>query len=368
MPAPAGTGLDRRTFLSRTLGAALTVYGAAALGPSHARRGRSRAPRRRRRRATACSSRSSPPAAGMRSRSSTRPATRATAGCARARAEARRRARVPLRLAPALAPVAQPLAKLHAHGQLTVFPAIGYSHPDQSHFTSRHFWEVGALDPQHEHRLARPPARRDRRPRRTRCRACRSTARCCRRSRPRSMPVATLASPTDYGFDSHNVWDVAGELLDRRVRVARRRLGQGPDPALAQASRTVDAVGRAAPPARTLRRKGRPGAHQPEGQVPGRRLRRAGSRASPRCSTPASRSAPPRCRRPGATTPTPTGGAARRMACKQTVGGPRSVPGRPRAARHRGPGADARLERVRPPRRSRTTRTAPTTAPPAPRS
>ena len=33
MPVPAGTGLDRRTFLSRTLGAALTVYGASALGP-----------------------------------------------------------------------------------------------------------------------------------------------------------------------------------------------------------------------------------------------------------------------------------------------------------------------------------------------
>jgi hypothetical protein len=33
MPVPAGTGLDRRTFLSRTLGAALTVYGATALGP-----------------------------------------------------------------------------------------------------------------------------------------------------------------------------------------------------------------------------------------------------------------------------------------------------------------------------------------------
>ena len=33
MPLPAGTGLDRRSFISRTLGAALTVYGASALGP-----------------------------------------------------------------------------------------------------------------------------------------------------------------------------------------------------------------------------------------------------------------------------------------------------------------------------------------------
>ena len=30
---------------------------------------------------------------------------------------------------------------------MTVLPAVGYDHPDQSHFTSRHFWEVGATDP-----------------------------------------------------------------------------------------------------------------------------------------------------------------------------------------------------------------------------
>src|SRR6185437_11361411 len=43
---------------------------------------------------------------------------------------------------PALAPVAQ----LHAEGKVSVLPAVGYDHPDQSHFTSRHFWEVGATD------------------------------------------------------------------------------------------------------------------------------------------------------------------------------------------------------------------------------
>src|SRR3954454_2467044 len=32
MPAPAGTGLSRRTFLSRSLGAALAVYGGSRLG------------------------------------------------------------------------------------------------------------------------------------------------------------------------------------------------------------------------------------------------------------------------------------------------------------------------------------------------
>src|SRR3954454_18064029 len=33
MPAPAGTGLDRRTFLARTVGLALAVYGGTALRP-----------------------------------------------------------------------------------------------------------------------------------------------------------------------------------------------------------------------------------------------------------------------------------------------------------------------------------------------
>jgi uncharacterized protein (DUF1501 family) len=41
-------------------------------------------------------------------------------------------------------PRAAPLAELHGEGKLSVLPAVGYSHPDQSHFTSRHFWEVGA--------------------------------------------------------------------------------------------------------------------------------------------------------------------------------------------------------------------------------
>jgi uncharacterized protein (DUF1501 family) len=41
-------------------------------------------------------------------------------------------------------PSAAGLADLHAEGKVTAVPAIGYSDPNQSHFTSRHFWEVGA--------------------------------------------------------------------------------------------------------------------------------------------------------------------------------------------------------------------------------
>ena len=43
-------------------------------------------------------------------------------------------------------PALAPLAQLHTEGKVTALPAIGYDHPDQSHFTSRHYWEVGATD------------------------------------------------------------------------------------------------------------------------------------------------------------------------------------------------------------------------------
>ena len=43
-------------------------------------------------------------------------------------------------------PSADGFSTLHGEGKVTVMPAIGYEHPDQSHFNSRHFWEVGALD------------------------------------------------------------------------------------------------------------------------------------------------------------------------------------------------------------------------------
>jgi len=41
------------------------------------------------------------------------------------------------------APAASGLRTLHGEGKVTVLPAIGYTGADQSHFTSRHFWEVG---------------------------------------------------------------------------------------------------------------------------------------------------------------------------------------------------------------------------------
>ncbi len=45
-----------------------------------------------------------------------------------------------LRWHPALAGI----SSLHGEGKVNVLPGVGYASPNQSHFTSRHFWEVGA--------------------------------------------------------------------------------------------------------------------------------------------------------------------------------------------------------------------------------
>jgi uncharacterized protein (DUF1501 family) len=143
MPMPAGTGLDRRSFLARSLGLALSVYGAGALGPRALEEA-----------LAAAAAPSSRPvlvsvflSGGLDSLS-----TLAPVGDPEYR-----------RLRPRLAlpdsglgfsederlrwhPAAASLRQLHLEGKLAVLPAIGYANADQSHFTSRHFWEVGATD------------------------------------------------------------------------------------------------------------------------------------------------------------------------------------------------------------------------------
>jgi uncharacterized protein (DUF1501 family) len=147
MPAPAGTGLDRRSFLLRSVGLAVAVYGGGALLPRAFEEGITAA------RASGTKDRVLvsvfldggadalsmlfPAEDPLYRKLRPRLALPATAGVQFA--EDTR-----LHWHPALAP----LATLHAEGKVTVFPGIGYDHPNQSHFTSRHFWEVGALDEQ----------------------------------------------------------------------------------------------------------------------------------------------------------------------------------------------------------------------------
>jgi uncharacterized protein (DUF1501 family) len=145
MPLPAGTGLSRRSFLARSSGLALAVFGGAALSPRAFDAGIAAAQAAGEDRVLVsifCSG-------GLDSLSLLAPV-----GDAR---YATLRGALALPPDPSYAfaedarlrwhPNAAPLRDLHAAGKLSVIPAIGYGDPNQSHFTSRHYWEVGAIDP-----------------------------------------------------------------------------------------------------------------------------------------------------------------------------------------------------------------------------
>jgi uncharacterized protein (DUF1501 family) len=147
MPVPAGTGLSRRSFLARGSGLALSVFGGSMLSRLAFEEGI----------AAAQSAGGSPVlvsiflSGGLDSMSLLAPI-----GDARYA-----QLRPNLALAPSgdsadvftedtrlhWHPSAAPLRDLHRAGKVSVMPAIGYGDPNQSHFTSRHYWEVGEVNP-----------------------------------------------------------------------------------------------------------------------------------------------------------------------------------------------------------------------------
>jgi uncharacterized protein (DUF1501 family) len=145
MPLPAGTGLDRRTFLLRSAGAALSVYGASMLSPRHFEEGIARA---------AAATPNQPVLVSIFMEGGW-DALSVLAPVGEARYH---ELRPQLGLAEGVGkvfsedeqlmwhPAAGGLAELHEEGKVTTFPAVGYDPPDESHFTSRHYWEVGQLD------------------------------------------------------------------------------------------------------------------------------------------------------------------------------------------------------------------------------
>jgi uncharacterized protein (DUF1501 family) len=147
MPVPAGTGLTRRSFVARTSGLALAVFGGAALAPRAFEAGI----------AEAAAAAPEAPVLVSVFLSGGLDALTALAPVNDPKYQAWRpelrvtEADGALPLAgdgrlfwhPSLAP----LRALHESGKLTVIPSVGYDDPNQSHFTSRHYWEIGRLDP-----------------------------------------------------------------------------------------------------------------------------------------------------------------------------------------------------------------------------
>jgi uncharacterized protein (DUF1501 family) len=148
MPVPAGTGLDRRRFLLGAAGGFMSVYGAGRLGLGGPALADGIA------QAATLQGPQSPVlvsvflAGGIDSLSLLAPTEDPLY----------RKLRPTLALAPTAGvpftedarlrwhPSAAPIATLHDAGKVTVFPGIGYADPDMSHFTSRHYWEVGAME------------------------------------------------------------------------------------------------------------------------------------------------------------------------------------------------------------------------------
>jgi uncharacterized protein (DUF1501 family) len=148
MPLPAGTGLDRRSFLLRSAGAMLSVYGASMLGPRHLEMGIAQA--------IAATPPNQPVLVsifmegGWDALSVLAPVGEAKYHEIRSQLALKAGEGATFKEDPNLMwhPKAAGLATLHEEGKVTVFPGVGYSPPDESHFTSRHYWEVGELNAQ----------------------------------------------------------------------------------------------------------------------------------------------------------------------------------------------------------------------------
>jgi uncharacterized protein (DUF1501 family) len=141
MPEPAGTGLSRRRFLSQSAGLALAVYGASKIPLSAFETGIAQAAQGDKILVSVffdggIDALSVLAPVGDPRYQQLRPNLALPAGAGSGFSED-----------PNLQwhPAAAALATLHGEGKVSAFPAIGYDHPDQSHFTSRHYYEIGEL-------------------------------------------------------------------------------------------------------------------------------------------------------------------------------------------------------------------------------
>jgi uncharacterized protein (DUF1501 family) len=232
MPMPAGTGLDRRSFLARTAGLALAVYGGSSLLPRALEEGIAAAAAAGPQRVLVsvfldggADSLSMLFPSGDPLYRRLRPRLALPASAGRPFAEDER-----LRWHPSLGS----LATLHGEGKVTVLPGVGYAGPDQSHFTSRHFWEVGATSEQlrtgwlgrYLDRAGSADNPLQGLSLESRLQPALATAK---------MPGASIDGPDRYDFWTRNVWgEVETRMLDAIGSLGA--IPAGGDPALAQAT------------------------------------------------------------------------------------------------------------------------------------
>jgi uncharacterized protein (DUF1501 family) len=143
MPIPAGTGLSRRSFLSRSAGLALAVYGGSKLPFAAFEEGIAHAATNGKILVSVFFD------GGIDSMSVLAPTGESRYAQLRPSLALGPTEGIPFGEANGSGlrwhPAAAPLANLHQQGKVSTFPAIGYTSPNQSHFTSRHFYEIGEL-------------------------------------------------------------------------------------------------------------------------------------------------------------------------------------------------------------------------------
>jgi uncharacterized protein (DUF1501 family) len=233
-PAPAGSGLDRRQFLLRGAGLLVSVYGATRLDLAAFHEGIARA--------------AAGPAnpvlvsvflpGGVDSLSLLAPVGDPKYRQLRPKLALADSEGTPFAEDGRLRwhPSAAGFSQLHSEGKVTVMPAIGYEHPDQSHFNSRHFWEVGALDRRlitgwlgrFIDRVGQPDNPLQGLSLDSELSPALATTR---------MPVSAVNGPGDYDFWAPGVWgDVENWMLDAMPAIAASHAGTR-DPGLGEASR-----------------------------------------------------------------------------------------------------------------------------------
>lgn len=239
MPAPAGTGLSRRSLLLRSAGLGLAVYGAGTLAKLPVFE------------AGVAQAQAGGPGTvllnvfldgGVDSLSVLAPVEDATYRRLRPRLalkDGRPFAEDPrLRWHPSV----NALADLHAEGKVSVLPAVGYTGADQSHFTSRHFWEVGALDANLRTgwlgRVLDRIGAAD-----NPLQGVSLDGQLAPSLATARNPVAALDKPEDFGFWAPGAWGPAGDLaVPAFTNIGRSLLGAD-DPAIAQAAQAAAFAG-----------------------------------------------------------------------------------------------------------------------------
>ena len=186
-------------------------------------------------------------------------------------------------------------------------PAVGYEHPDQSHFVSRHFYEVGALDPQtttgwlgrYLDRVGSPD---------NPLQGLALDNSLAPALAARRVPVAAVDAPTDYDFWARDVWgDIEPIMLDATARIGV--VHQRSEPALAQVAGAAMHTGALRWQLAGLREVDGTRPFTSAGDLSGLRgvrLPASGSPRSRRCSPPGCRCAASRSPRPATTTRTRT--------------------------------------------------------------